>query len=113
LHAEERPLFACSVLHVQHEERSLTTFGTTNGVNRIVLAETSMLVLNSATFSSVRETEPKMRPKKLGKASKLKLSVRKLPKVGTMSVIKGPGNLSTFSPPLEPAEQKGKQAFED
>lgn len=30
-----------------------------------------------------------------------------------MSVIKGPGNLSTFSLPLEPAEEKGKQGFED
>jgi hypothetical protein len=54
-----------------------------------------------------------MRPMKLGKASKRKLSVKKLPKVGTMSVIKGPGNLSTFSPPLEPVEEKGRQAFED
>jgi hypothetical protein len=72
-----------------------------------------MLMLNSATFSSVRETEPKMRPMKLGKASKRKLSVKKLPKVGTMSVIKGPGNLSTFSPPPEPVEEKGRQAFED
>ena len=54
-----------------------------------------------------------MRPKKVGKASKLKLSVKKLPKVGTMYVIKGPGNLSTFEPPLEPDEDKGRQAFED
>ena len=54
-----------------------------------------------------------MRPKKLGKTSKLKLSVKKLPKVGTMSVIKGPGNLATFSPPVEPDEEKGNQAFED
>lgn len=54
-----------------------------------------------------------MRPKKPGKAGKLKLSVKKLPKVGTMSVIQGPGNLSTFRPPLEPEEEKGKQAFED
>jgi hypothetical protein len=54
--------------------------------------------------------EPEMRPRK---PPKLKLNVKKLPKVGTMSVIKGPGNLSTFTPPLEPVEEKGKQAFED
>ena len=53
-----------------------------------------------------------MRPRKPGKAGKLKLSVKKLPKVGTMSVIKGPGNLSTFTPPLEPEEEKRKRAFE-
>jgi hypothetical protein len=51
-----------------------------------------------------------MRPRK---PRKMKLNVKKLPKVGTMSVIKGPGNLSTFSPPLEPVAEKGKQAFED
>jgi hypothetical protein len=77
------------------------------------LLKPEALVLNSATFSTVVEREPKMRPKKLGKASKLKLSVKKLPKVGTMSVIKGPGNLATFSPPVEPDEEKGNQAFED
>lgn len=59
------------------------------------------------------EREPEMRPKKLGKASKLKLSVKKLPKVGTMSVIKGPGNLSTFQPPVEPATEKSKHLLAD
>lgn len=54
-----------------------------------------------------------MRPKKLGKAGKVKLSVKKLPKVGTMSVIKGPGNLSTFTPPLEPEEERRKHPFAD
>jgi hypothetical protein len=51
-----------------------------------------------------------MRPKK---PSKLKLSAKKLPKVGTISVIKGPGNLSTFRPPLEPATKKRYEVFED
>ena len=69
--------------------------------------------MNTATLSILTEREPEMRPRKPGKAGKLKLSVKKLPKVGTMSVIKGPGNLSTFSPPLEPVEVKGRQAFED
>jgi hypothetical protein len=54
--------------------------------------------------------EPEMPPRK---PRKLKLNVKKLPKVGTMSVIQGPGNLSTFRPPLEPVGEKGKQAFED
>jgi hypothetical protein len=73
-------------------------------------------VLNSATFSIVfilTEREPEMRPRKPRKASKLKLSVKKLPKVGTMSVIKGPGNLSTFTPPLEPEEERRKHPFAD
>ncbi len=56
------------------------------------------------------QREPAMRARK---PRKLKLNVKKLPKVGTMSVIKGPGNLSTFRPPLEPVAEKGRQAFED
>ena len=51
-----------------------------------------------------------MRPRK---PRNLKLSVKKLPKVGTISVIKGPGNLSTFQPPLDVAPEKRKEVFED
>lgn len=44
----------------------------------------------------------------LGKPRKLKLRSQKLPKVGTVSVIRGPGNLSTFEPPVEPVKDKHK-----
>jgi hypothetical protein len=71
------------------------------------------LVLNSANFSILTERESEMRPRKPGKAGKLKLSVKKLPKVDTMSVIKGPGNLSTFQPPVEPAAEKRKHPLAD
>jgi hypothetical protein len=45
----------------------------------------------------------------LGKSRKLKLHSQKLPKVGTMTVIKGPGNLSTFEPAVEASAEKPKQ----
>ncbi|MFZ3333754.1 MAG: hypothetical protein WA197_24160 [Candidatus Acidiferrales bacterium] len=45
----------------------------------------------------------------LGKPRKLKRRSQKLPKVASMSVIKGPGNLSTFRSPLDSAKDKSKQ----
>lgn len=51
-----------------------------------------------------------MRP---GKPRKLKLRSEKLPKVSSMTVIKGPGNLSTFGSPLDSAQEKSKQADAD
>jgi hypothetical protein len=43
-----------------------------------------------------------------GKPRKLKLRSEKLPKVASMTVIKGPGNLSTFEPPVETSAEKPK-----
>jgi hypothetical protein len=40
------------------------------------------------------------------KPAKPRLRGQKLPKVGTMSMIKGPGNLSSFKPPLQPGKKK-------
>ena len=40
------------------------------------------------------------------KPGKLRLRGQKLPKVGTMSMIKGPGHLSSFKPPLQPGKKK-------
>ena len=51
-----------------------------------------------------------MRP---GKPRKLKLRSQKLPKVGTMSVIKGPGNLSGLRSPLDSPKDKSKQPNTD
>ncbi|MFZ0522314.1 MAG: hypothetical protein WAL95_14915 [Candidatus Acidiferrales bacterium] len=51
-----------------------------------------------------------MRP---GKPRKLKLRSQKLPKVGTMSMIKGPGNLSGLRSPLDSAKAKLKQPHAD
>jgi hypothetical protein len=52
-----------------------------------------------------------MRP---GKPNKIKLRAKKLPKVGSMSVISGPGSLATFRPPLvEPEQEKVKQPIAD
>jgi hypothetical protein len=48
-----------------------------------------------------------MHPRKPGK---IKLRSQKLHKVGTVSVIRGPGNLSNFEPPVEPVRQKPKHA---
>jgi hypothetical protein len=41
-----------------------------------------------------------------GKLAKNRLRVQKLPKVGTMSMIKGPGNLSSLKPLLQPTKKK-------
>ncbi|MFZ0579757.1 MAG: hypothetical protein WAN72_26205 [Candidatus Acidiferrales bacterium] len=49
----------------------------------------------------------------LGKPRKLKLRSQKLPKVGSMTVIKGPGNLSGFHSPLDSAKDKSKQPDTD
>ncbi|MFZ0886392.1 MAG: hypothetical protein WAN14_23525 [Candidatus Acidiferrales bacterium] len=54
--------------------------------------------------------ESTMRP---GKPRKLKLRSQKLPKVGTMSMIKGPGNLSGLRSPLDSAKAKLKQPHAD
>jgi hypothetical protein len=51
-----------------------------------------------------------MRP---GKPRKQKLRSEKLPKVGSMSLIKGPGNFSTFRSPLDSAKDKSKQPDAD
>ncbi|MGA7623971.1 MAG: hypothetical protein WCA91_10350 [Candidatus Acidiferrales bacterium] len=48
-----------------------------------------------------------MTPNKI-KPGKIHLRSQKLPKVGTVSVIKGPGNLSAFELPLEPEEENSK-----
>jgi hypothetical protein len=40
------------------------------------------------------------------KATKTRPRVQKLPKVGTMSMIKGPGNFSSFQPLVRPTKKK-------
>jgi hypothetical protein len=40
------------------------------------------------------------------KPAKPRLRGQKLPKVGTMSMVKGPGHLSSFKPLLEPKKKK-------
>jgi hypothetical protein len=56
--------------------------------------------------ATAAEKESTMRP---GKPRKLKLRSQKLPKVSSMSVIKGPGNLSTFRSPIDSAKDKSNQ----
>jgi hypothetical protein len=48
-----------------------------------------------------------------GKPRKLKLRSQKLPKVSSMSVIKGPGNLSSLRSPLDSPKDKSKQPDDD
>jgi len=61
----------------------------------------------SRAFVSAPSWEAKLAPNKL-KPGKIRLHIQKLPKVDTVSVIKGPGNLSAFELPLEPDEEKPK-----
>jgi hypothetical protein len=37
---------------------------------------------------------------------KNRLRGKKLPRIGTMSMVKGPGHLSSFKPPLQPGKKK-------
>jgi hypothetical protein len=40
------------------------------------------------------------------KSTKLRLRGKKLPNVGTMSMVKGPGHLASFKPLLQPGKKK-------
>jgi hypothetical protein len=65
------------------------------------------LLLNIPTLRRIEATPTrKESAMPLGKPRKLKLRSEKLPKVASMTVIKGPGNLSTFEPPVETSAEK-------
>jgi hypothetical protein len=43
------------------------------------------------------------------KPGKSRLQAKKLSNIGTMSMVKGPGHLSKFKPPVEPGKDKAGQ----
>jgi hypothetical protein len=75
------------------------------------LPKRNKLVLNIVTLRWIGATATyKESAMHLGKPRKLKLRSEKLPKVASMTVIKGPGNLSTFEPPVETSAEKPKHS---
>ena len=47
------------------------------------------------------------------KAAKPRLRGQKLPRIGTLSTIKGPGHLSSFKPLLQPGMKKHWRSWAD